>query len=85
MSEYRKDQCERMLEALKGAGLGMTRLEFAKLLGIKKSNHLVALIDELISRGLAEAHYGVNSHNQKVIIYFYLAPNPPEHKDGQSS
>lgn len=70
MSEYRKSQCTLMLEALRGAGLGMTRKDFATLLGIKKSKHLTGLIDELISRNLAEGKYGIDQHGRKLFIYF---------------
>lgn len=71
MSEYRKSQCEKMLEALKGQGLGMTRRDFANLLGIKKSQHLNKLILELTTRDLAIVKRGLDKHNRDVFIYFY--------------
>lgn len=47
-------QCDKMLEALRqSGGVGLTRAQFAELLGIKKGPHLTGLINELVTRNLA--------------------------------
>ncbi len=75
MSDYRKSQCTKMLEALRGAGLGMTRRDFATLLSIKKGKHLNDLILELTTRDLAIVKRGVDAHNRSLFIYF-INENP---------
>lgn len=71
MSTYRQEQCQRMLEALDGAGrLGMTRLQFAELLNIKKGKHLNDLIAELVRRDLATVKRLNDIHNRKTFFYF---------------
>jgi len=71
MSEYRREQCERMLEALNRSSItGMTRKQFAELLGIKKGQHLNKLLLELTTRDLAIVKRGLDRHNRKVFIYF---------------
>lgn len=79
MSNYRQEQCEKMLAALNGAGLaGMTRRQFAELLGIKKGHHLNGLINELIGRDLARSTIGVDNHNRSQFVY--LAGTLPKRK-----
>jgi hypothetical protein len=78
MSQYRKEQCQMMLDALRGAGLGMTRADFAKLLGIKKGTHLNGLIAELLNRNLATATRGLDRHNRSVFIYWPVAAEEQE-------
>jgi len=75
MSQYRQSQCQLMLEALRGAGLGMTRRDFANLLKIKKGTHLNGLIKELTERDLAIVKRGIDAHNRPVFIY-YINENP---------
>lgn len=71
MSLYRQQQCEKMLAALKEHHmLGMTRKDFAELLGIKKGQHLNKLLLELTTRDLAVVKYLVDNHNRKVFLYF---------------
>lgn len=71
MSEYRFSQCKTMLSALMAAGgAGVTRKQFAEVLGIKKSKHLVNLIDELVARGLAVKQDSTDSHNRAVFRYY---------------
>jgi len=72
MSLHRQEQCQKMLEALDRAGAGMTRSEFAELLGIKKSQHLLGLIKELLERDLATVKRGVNRNNRPVFIYYSI-------------
>jgi len=70
MSDYRKAQCEKMLHALERAGMsGMSRKQFADLLGIKKSQYLIGLIDELLARGLAIKTEGTNINNKNLFVY----------------
>jgi len=82
MSEYRKSQCENMLQALERAGFsGMSRKQFAELLGIKKGKHLNGLIDELIARNLARKTDGIDEHNRPLFIYVRADMQyPPEAK-----
>jgi len=70
-----------MLNALERAGVaGMSRKQFAELLGIGKGNHLNSLIDELISRNLAKKKNGRDEHNRKLFLYVLIpaAPSVPE-------
>ena len=70
MSQYRQNQCQLMLEAVDRAGVkGVTRAEFAALLGIKKGKHLNGLIAELISRNLAVSRMVKDIHNRNLFIY----------------
>lgn len=79
MSKYRQEQCELMLEAVNRAGRkGVTRLEFAKLLDIKKGQHLNKLIAELVSRDLVIVKRVKDQHNRKLFVYLpNELPNPP--------
>ena len=70
MSNYRASQCDKMLDAVNSAGrAGVTRLEFAQLLGIKKGQHLNGLIGELLKRDLAFAKKVKNQHNRELYVY----------------
>jgi len=70
MSQYRQEQCQKMLDALERAGFsGMSRKQFAELLGIKKGKHLNSLIDELINRNLAKKTDGIDAHNRPLFVY----------------
>jgi len=80
MSQYRQEQCEKMLAAVTGAGYaGMSRKQFAELLGIKKGKHLNSLIDELISRNLVHKVNGVDNHNRPLFIYVPVAMSQAEY------
>jgi hypothetical protein len=71
MSDYRKQQCERMLAMLgEGHITGVTRKEFATMLGIKKGSHLNSLIKELVVRELAIVKYLPDQHNRRTFYYF---------------
>jgi hypothetical protein len=73
MSQYRQQQCTLMLEALGRAGqFGMTRKEFAELLGIKKGTHLNELIKELVVRDLAIVKKAKDIHNRPIFVYFAM-------------
>lgn len=82
MSTYRQEQCQKMLEALDGAGrLGMTRLQFAALLNIKKGKHLNNLILELVQRDLATVKRLPDIHNRKTFFYFSTSAATAEKQD----
>ena len=80
MSQYRQQQCEKMLAAITGAGYsGMSRRQFAELLNIKKGKHLNGLIDELIARKLARKVDGVDNHNRPLFIYVVVSISQAEY------
>lgn len=81
MSSFRQSQCEKMLEALNGAGVnGMSRKQFAELLGIQKGQHLNGLIAELITRNLARKVDGIDQHNRPLFIYLQPGISDAEYK-----
>lgn len=70
MSQYREQQCEKMLAAVKRAGqAGVTRREFAELLNIKKGKHLNDLILELTTRDLVIVKKVKDQHNRELFVY----------------
>jgi len=72
VSDYRLAQCNKMLDALRHAGgAGLTRKDFAILLGIKKSTHLVGLIKELVERDMA---FVKQEHLSNGLPYFRYFP-----------
>lgn len=80
MSEFRQQQCQKMLAAVDGAGeFGVTRKEFADLLKIKKSGHLKGLIRELLDRRLAIEVLVKDARNRPTFIY--LKPLPDSDDD----
>lgn len=81
MSKHRQSQCQTMLEALERAGVnGMSRKQFADLLGMNKGNHLNGLINELLTRNLARQTNGVDEHNRPLFIYLMPQISDAEYK-----
>lgn len=81
MSQYRQEQCEKMLAAVNGAGFsGMSRKQFAELLDIKKGKHLNGLIAELIDRKLINKFDGIDNHNRPLFVYVRSDMTYPEYK-----
>lgn len=70
MSEYRQQQCEKVLQAIVGQGRVMSRKDIADLLGIKKGRHLNGIIDELLSRMLIGFSYTADEHGRMCYVYF---------------
>lgn len=71
MSDHREQQCIKLLDALEPTGrVGLTRKDFAAVLGITKSQYLNGLIDELVSRNLAEMTPGKMPNGLPVYVYF---------------
>lgn len=71
MTDYRKNQCDRLFQYLIGQGqIGMTRRQAADILGLKKSKHLTGLINELVAAGFAVEKRGSLPNGLPVSIYF---------------
>jgi len=81
MSKHRQSQCEAMLAELERAGVnGVSRKQFAKLLDIKKGNHLNGLIAELLERNLAHKVDGIDDNNRPLFIYLLPSISEAEYR-----
>jgi DNA-binding MarR family transcriptional regulator len=71
MTAHREQQDKKVLDALKGASLGLTRLQIAELLGIPKSPYVSRLTRQLAERDLVIVKRGLDGRRRNIFIYFY--------------
>lgn len=71
MTDLRKSRCDVLFQGLiASGGAGMTRKQAAVLLGIKPTNYLAGLIDELVFAGFARKETKTLSNGLPYFVYY---------------
>lgn len=71
MTQYNKQQlCDAVFSAVCRMSEGATRRQIAEYIGLKKSPHVIAMIESLVSGGWLERDTRINAKHAPEFVYF---------------